>query len=78
MANACWFLNVRLETGYETGRGEVTRTKTDLFHLRIEDGAIAEIVRASDRPHGMKHFLRAAKPGWILCRPAGNRNRYMR
>jgi len=54
MANAYWLLNVRLETGHELENGDVTGTKTDLFHLRIEEGAIAEIVRAADRPDEIK------------------------
>lgn len=54
MANAYWLLNVRLETRRELQNGDVTGTKTDLFHLRIEEGAFAEIVRAADRPDGIK------------------------
>ncbi|MEH6993903.1 amidohydrolase family protein [Neobacillus drentensis] len=42
MTTPCWLTNVRLETGYvQDGKG-VYETKTELFHLKIEDGKIVE------------------------------------
>lgn len=44
-----WLTNVRLETGYHYEHDTVTGTKTERFHVRIENGKIIEIVTA-DRP----------------------------
>ncbi|SDS51241.1 Cytosine/adenosine deaminase [Paenibacillaceae bacterium GAS479] len=41
---AYWILNARLETGYEYEREQVVGTSTELFHIRIQDGSIQEIV----------------------------------
>jgi cytosine/adenosine deaminase-related metal-dependent hydrolase len=42
MTTPYWLTNVRLETGYiQDGKG-VYETKTELFHLKIEDGTIVE------------------------------------
>ncbi|MDQ8737132.1 amidohydrolase [Paenibacillus sp. LHD-38] len=49
-----WLRNVRLENGYLKENGSVTGTTTDLYHLRIENGTIAEIASASETPHGAK------------------------
>ncbi|WP_028390680.1 amidohydrolase family protein [Bacillus cihuensis] len=46
---AYWLTNVRLETGYHYENGTVTGTETKLFHLRIEDGKINEIVFADKK-----------------------------
>lgn len=46
---AFWLTNVRLETGYHYENGNITGTKTEPFHLRIEDGSIMELVKA-DKP----------------------------
>lgn len=48
MTSAYWLLNVRLESGYHYDNGRVTGTKSEICHIRIEDGKIAEIV--SDAP----------------------------
>ncbi|TCP23751.1 cytosine/adenosine deaminase-related metal-dependent hydrolase [Scopulibacillus darangshiensis] len=39
-----WLTNVRLETGFTYEDGIATGTKTGLFHLKIEDGEIKDIV----------------------------------
>ncbi|MBB2482693.1 amidohydrolase family protein [Bacillus sp. APMAM] len=44
-----WLTNVRLETGYHSENETIVGTKTEAFHLRIEDGKIIEIVSA-DKP----------------------------
>lgn len=44
--SAYWLTNVSLETGYHYENGEVTGTKTERFHVRIEDGKINEIIAA--------------------------------
>ncbi|MBS4200573.1 amidohydrolase family protein [Bacillus sp. FJAT-49732] len=44
-----WLTNVNLETGYHYENGTVSGTKTERFHVRIEDGKINEIV-AADKP----------------------------
>ncbi|MBM7567778.1 cytosine/adenosine deaminase-related metal-dependent hydrolase [Paenibacillus sacheonensis] len=43
--------NVRLENGHSTENGSVTGTTTGLYHLRIENGAIAAIAPASESTH---------------------------
>jgi cytosine/adenosine deaminase-related metal-dependent hydrolase len=42
MTTSYWLTNVRLETGYIQNEKEVYETKTELFHLRIQDGKIVE------------------------------------
>ncbi|MGE8081648.1 amidohydrolase family protein [Peribacillus loiseleuriae] len=42
-----WITNARLETGYQYENGNVVGTKTEVFHVRVENGKIAEIVSAS-------------------------------
>jgi cytosine deaminase len=44
---AYWLTNVRLEIGYHFKNGIVSGTKTDHFHVRIEDGKINKIISAS-------------------------------
>ncbi|QTD42528.1 amidohydrolase family protein [Sporosarcina sp. Te-1] len=39
-----WLTNVRLETGYQFENDRVVGTKTDLHHIKIENGKIAEIL----------------------------------
>ncbi|MGO0058865.1 amidohydrolase [Brevibacillus fluminis] len=48
-AAAYWLTNVRLESGYRYENGAIAGTETEACHIRIEGGAIAEIVPA-DRP----------------------------
>ncbi|KAB2328640.1 amidohydrolase family protein [Cytobacillus depressus] len=43
-----WLKNVRLETGYIKENERVTGTKTELFHLFIEDGKITKIVKEAE------------------------------
>lgn len=38
-----WFTHVRLETGYRLENGVVTGTETGIFHMRVEQGNIAQI-----------------------------------
>ncbi|MGE8207360.1 amidohydrolase [Heyndrickxia sp. NPDC080065] len=49
MDTAYWLTNVSLETGYYYENGKVTGTKTEHFHVKIEDGKINEMVVA-DKP----------------------------
>lgn len=42
-----WLTNVRLETGYLYENDIVSGTKTDIHHVKIEDGKIAEIVSSN-------------------------------
>ena len=39
-----WLTNVRIEQGYVMEDGQVAGTDTEICHIRIEDGAIAEII----------------------------------
>ncbi|WP_136604304.1 amidohydrolase family protein [Paenibacillus dokdonensis] len=39
-----WLTHVRLETGYLLNQGTVAGTQTSLFHVRVENGKIAEVV----------------------------------
>lgn len=43
-----WLKNVRLEEGYYYENDAVVATKTGLYHLRIEDGKIQEMMMASE------------------------------
>jgi len=42
MTTSYWLTNVRLETGYIQDEKGVYETKTELFHLKIQDGEIVE------------------------------------
>jgi cytosine/adenosine deaminase-related metal-dependent hydrolase len=42
MTTPYWLTNVRLETGYFQDENGAYETKTELFHLKIEDGRIVE------------------------------------
>ncbi|MET3847102.1 hypothetical protein ABIE48_001035 [Paenibacillus sp. OAE614] len=42
MQSALWLTNVRLESGLQTDNGVVTGTETELCHLLIRDGKIAD------------------------------------
>ncbi|WP_066065048.1 amidohydrolase [Neobacillus soli] len=42
MSTSYWLTNVRLETGYTQDEKGVYETKTELFHLKIQDGIIVE------------------------------------
>lgn len=44
MSTAYWITNVRLESGYRTENDKVVATNTEVAHLLIEDGRIAQIV----------------------------------
>lgn len=61
---AHWLTNVHLETGYHYENDAVTGTKTELFHVRIEDGKIIEIV-AADKPLETTLSKRDAK-GYLM------------
>lgn len=50
MMNASyWLTNVRLEQGYAVEDGQVVGTNTKMYHIRIEDSVIAEIVEADTK-----------------------------
>ncbi|MFD2443851.1 amidohydrolase family protein [Bacillus sp. CGMCC 1.16607] len=42
-----WLTNVRLETGYQYENEVVVATNTDIFHIKIENGKITEMISAS-------------------------------
>jgi len=46
-----WVTNVRLENGHVIEDDSMVGTSTDLYHLRIVDGTIAEITPVSRLPH---------------------------
>ncbi|MET3291588.1 UNVERIFIED_CONTAM: cytosine/adenosine deaminase-related metal-dependent hydrolase [Brevibacillus sp. OAP136] len=46
MASAYWLTNVRLESGFRYEEERIAGTTTELCHLKIEDGKIAQIVAA--------------------------------
>ncbi|MBO0992708.1 amidohydrolase [Bacillus sp. SD088] len=48
MSNNFWLTNARLETGYRIEKGTVLETKTDCFHLFIEEGKIAKIFSSTE------------------------------
>ncbi|MEW9676851.1 amidohydrolase family protein [Lentibacillus sp. L22] len=60
---AYWLTNVRLETGYQYEHDSITGTKTERFHVQVEDGKINEIIPAekpliTDLPnHDAKDYL---------------------
>ncbi|MEK3889925.1 amidohydrolase [Bacillus sp. FSL K6-3431] len=43
LGTSYWLKNVRLEKDYVVEEGQVVGTKTEICHIRIEDGTIAEI-----------------------------------
>jgi cytosine/adenosine deaminase-related metal-dependent hydrolase len=47
MNRTYWLTNARLETGYIKENDRVAGTKTELFHLLIEDGNIEKIIKGS-------------------------------
>ncbi|QFF97743.1 deaminase [Psychrobacillus glaciei] len=49
MTTSYWLKNVRLETGFMKENEKVIGTKTDLFHLFISEGKIANIIRMEDQ-----------------------------
>jgi cytosine/adenosine deaminase-related metal-dependent hydrolase len=55
-----WLTNTRLETGYIKENDRVTGTKTELFHILIEDGRIEKIIKESE-PFGNDLPVRDAK-----------------
>ncbi|MDH6348502.1 MULTISPECIES: amidohydrolase family protein [Brevibacillus] len=46
-AYSYWLTNVRLDSGFETGEDGVVHTRSELCHLKIQDGVISEIVSAT-------------------------------
>lgn len=60
---AYWLTNVCLETGYQYENGSIIGTKTERFHVQVEDGKINEIIPAekpliTDLPkHDAKDYL---------------------
>lgn len=55
MSTSYWLKNVQLETGYLQDKKGVYTTKTEVFHLKIQDGKIAEKQSHSfEIPHGEK------------------------
>ena len=63
MNTAYWLKNVRLETGYVEDEKGVVSTKTDLFHLKIQDGKIVEkqnqdyTIQKDESKIDAKHYL---------------------
>lgn len=55
--SAYWITNVRLETGYHYENDKVVGTETGLFHIKIENDKIAELVSGTTPPADelMKH-----------------------
>lgn len=47
-----WLTNVRLEQGYAKADGQVVGTHTKICHVRIDGGAIAEIIGSELEPQG--------------------------
>lgn len=46
MNTAYWLTNTLLETGFQMDNGVITGTKTECFHLLIDEGKVAKIVPA--------------------------------
>ncbi|WP_461610857.1 amidohydrolase family protein [Cytobacillus kochii] len=46
-----WLLNVKLEKSFDIEDGEIRGTKTELCHLKIEDGKITEITNQLPETH---------------------------
>ncbi|MDQ0973132.1 cytosine/adenosine deaminase-related metal-dependent hydrolase [Neobacillus niacini] len=63
MTTPYWLTNVRLETGYFQDENGAYETKTELFHLKIEDGRIVEkqsnsyAIQPSENTKNGKGFL---------------------
>ncbi|MDQ0198736.1 amidohydrolase [Neobacillus ginsengisoli] len=63
MAVPYWLTNVRLETGYIKDEKDVYETKTELFHLKIQDGKIIDkqnnsfVIPAGEKTVGGKGLL---------------------
>ncbi|MFB3162917.1 amidohydrolase [Neobacillus sp. 179-J 1A1 HS] len=63
MTTPYWLTNVRLETGYIQDEKGTYETKTELFHLKIEDGRIVEkqinsfAIQPSEKTKDGKGFL---------------------
>lgn len=51
MEKPYWLTNVRLESSYRYEEDQIAATETELCHLLIEDGKIAQIVSASEQLH---------------------------
>ncbi|MCQ6557300.1 amidohydrolase family protein [Paenibacillus mendelii] len=64
MSNS-WLTNVRLEKGYIYEDGEITGTETDIYHIRIQDGVIAEIV-PSDQVQLDDELLKVDSKEWLM------------
>ncbi|WP_343797126.1 amidohydrolase [Bacillus carboniphilus] len=47
MSQSFWLTNVSLETGYEFEGNLVQTTKTEKFHIRVENGKFAEMIPAT-------------------------------
>jgi cytosine/adenosine deaminase-related metal-dependent hydrolase len=60
MSRIYWLTNARLETGYIKENDRVAGTKTELFHLLIEDGRIEKIIKESE-PFGNDLPVKDAK-----------------
>lgn len=54
---ALWITNVRLETGFISENEQITGTSTEICHLKIEDGKIAEISQLA--PDSNEHQIDA-------------------
>lgn len=48
MSSTFWLTNARLETGYLVENDVITGTKTECFHLFIQDGKIAKIISSTE------------------------------
>ncbi|WP_419888798.1 amidohydrolase [Neobacillus niacini] len=63
MTTPYWLKNVKLETGYIQDEKGIYETKTELFHLKIEDGRIVEkqsdsfLIQPSEKTIDGKGFL---------------------
>lgn len=66
MEHRYWLINVRLESGYETKDGVVTGTKTEVRHLLMEEGNIAQIVPATGR--SKTGFRKSTRGTALRCR----------
>lgn len=48
MSSIFWLTNARLETGFQVENDVITGTKTECFHLFIQDGQIAKIISSTE------------------------------
>ncbi|WP_152655823.1 amidohydrolase [Oceanobacillus sp. CFH 90083] len=46
--NTYWLTNTTLETGYQQQHGIISRTHTNTFHIRVENGKITKILPAQE------------------------------